>query len=119
MSDDHYDPQGYDTDDQGGSGCGEQPHDLPHHPAPERRARVCGYSWSEAAIVGRWLEGLLEDCPAKEDAPDFWKTCQIVTHLANPVQTQAELVAKLGFSQQYVSQLLVKIQAKLSRFSSN
>jgi hypothetical protein len=84
---------------------------------PERRAREHGYSYQEISIVGRWLEGLLETCPSPEDANDLWIAAHVIAYLANPEKPQAELAAKLGFSQQYLSRLVVRTAQRLPAFS--
>ena len=92
--------------------------ELPHHPSPERRARVYGYSAQEVATVGRWLELLLDEAPTARDSLDFWRACHVLRYIANPIETQAELAAKIGVTQQYVSKLVVKISEKLSEISA-
>jgi hypothetical protein len=90
---------------------------TPRRLAPEARARVYGYSHAQCQTVARWLSLLLEDAPRVEDCLDFWRSCQVIAYINQPSESQAELAARIGLSQQRVSQLLVEISQKCSAIS--
>jgi hypothetical protein len=130
---DDYDPQGYSEPAQepeslrrayGRQGFGiskpapVKTPTVPRYSAPERRAREYGYSFNELATVGRWLGPLLEQCPKVKDCLSFWRSCQVLAWIAEPIETQEALAARLGVSQQYISKLVVKISERLSAIST-
>jgi hypothetical protein len=85
---------------------------------PERRAYEHGFSHTEMITVGRWLGLLLDECPTPDDALSFWRSCQIIRWMAEPLETQRQLAARIEKSQPWVCKLVIKISQKLSQISA-